>query len=285
MKRFLKKHFNRFLPDALRDLIKQRLQSKLAKPVSASLIVEETYSSLRCTIDNSWSFLTPIACKAELENFVNTSRGRAEFNSIARAARSGGVLFDVGAHSGLISALFCAADSRNRVFSFEPSPVLTQRLSAIHELNQFGDRMSIEQVAIGESREVLEMAFDRASGYIQSQRFDHTMWAAPEALQVSIESIPDAASRLNVIPQFIKLDIESYEFEAIKGALAFLSRYRPTIFLELHLSYLDQRNLSPKLVIEMLRQCGYEFYASGGSRLKAAEVYDSPLSNIHVVAR
>jgi hypothetical protein len=73
-----------------------------------------------------------------------TLDGRAEFYSIARAARSGGVLFDIGAHSGVVSALFSAANPQNQVFSFEPSPILSERLLQIRELNRFGERMCIE---------------------------------------------------------------------------------------------------------------------------------------------
>lgn len=285
MKRFLKRRFNRFLPDALRDFIKRRLRAKFTEPVGTNLLVQETKSALRCTIDQSWSFLAPRACKADLVNFTDTLEGRAEIHSIAHVARDGGVLFDIGAHSGLISAAFCAANPRNTVYSFEPSPILAERLFAIRDLNQFGDRMRIEQTAIGDASKTMEMVLDPAGGFIQAQRFDHTMWAPPKAVQVRMESIQDAASRLNAIPQFVKIDIESYEFEAIKGATEFLSRYKPTLFLELHLNYLEQRNLSVKVVIDLLRQCGYALYTSAGTQLKASEVYDSPLPNVHVVAR
>lgn len=145
--------------------------------------------------------------------------------------------------------------------------------------------MQIEPIGIGEATKTAEMLLDPSGGYIQTQRFDHTMWASPKAVQIRLERISDAASRLNIIPQFIKLDIESYEYEAIKASIDFLSRHRPTIFLELHLDYLDQRHLSPRVVVEMLGQCGYGFYTSAGSKLKARELYDSPLQNVHVIAR
>lgn len=285
MKRFLKQCFNRFLPSPLRDFIKRRLKSKFTWAADTNVIVEEMESALRCTIDNSWSFLAPCACKIDLANFADTLEGRTEIHSILCAARDGGVLFDIGAHSGLVSAVFCAANPRNKVFSFEPSTVLVERLFAIRELNQFGERMCIEATGIGDATRTMEMVLDPAGGFIQTQRFDHTMWAAPKVVQVRLESITDAASRLNVIPQFIKIDIESYEFEAIKGATEFLSRYKPTLFLELHLNYLEQRNVSAKVIVDMLRQCGYAFYTPAGRELKAREVYDSPLSNVHVVAR
>ena len=45
----------------------------------------------------------------------------------------------------------------------------------------------------------------------------------------------------------------------IKGSIEFLARHKPTIFLELHLNYLEERNLSAKLLIGTLIKCGYGF--------------------------
>jgi hypothetical protein len=67
--------------------------------------------------------------------------------------------------------------------------------------------------------------------------------------------------------------------------MEFLARHKPTMCLELHLNYLEERNLSARAVVEMLESCGYRFYSYGGARLNRQELYDSPLAGIHVVAR
>ena len=285
MRRFLKRRLNSFLPDRLRSSIKRRFKAKFAETLDINVTVKRDGDVMRCTIANVSSFLAPLSCEAALANFTDSREGRAELANVARAAQAGGALFDIGAHSGVISAVFCAANSANRAFSFEPSPVLAERLFSVRDLNQFGERMCIEQVGIGESNQTVEMILDPVGGFIQSKRFDHTMWAQPEAISIPMETIEDAACRIGVVPRFVKIDIESYEFEAIKGATAFLSRYKPEIFLEVHLNFLEQRNLSPKTLIDMLLQCGYDLFTFGGARLKARDVYDSPLPTVHVVAR
>jgi FkbM family methyltransferase len=296
MKRFLKRYFGRLVPDAVRTSVKKNAGDKFNPPVEATFVLEQIDTSLRCTIDSrpaisgaatdSFSFLAPLACKDQLVRFTSSLEGRGEFHNIARAARAGdGVLFDIGAHSGVISALFCAAHPQNRVFSFEPSPILTERLCEIRQLNGFGDRMQIEPSGIGEANEKVEMLLDPAGGFVQVQRFAHTMWGTPEPIAVQIERFSDVAARLKVLPQFVKLDVEGYEQEAIAGGLDFLAQHKPTIFLELHLNYLDQRHLSARVVIEMLSRCGYRFYTCSGSALKARQLYDSPLPSVHVIAR
>jgi FkbM family methyltransferase len=285
MKRFLKTHLKRFVPSRVRNSVKQRMAAKFAAPVASQINIEHVPGALRCAINSDISFLAPSDCIHELKYFAETIEGRSEFDGIARASQSGGVLFDIGAHSGLVSALFCAANPKNKVVSFEPSPLSCQRLVAIRDLNQFGDRMRIEQSGIGEKSAVVQMEFDPVGGYVQTQRFDHTMWAAPQPIDVKIESISGAANRLNVVPEFLKIDIEGYEFEAVKGSLEFLRRHKPLLFMEMHLNYLEARQLSAKSLVMMLRDAGYQFYSSGGAELKPSHIYDSPLPIVRIIAR
>ena len=284
MKRFLKTHLKRFVPSAARNSIKRRMAAKFVAPVSSNIRIEEMGGTLKCTIDEI-AFLAPINCLQDLKYFAETAEGRSEFDGIARAARDGGVLFDIGAHSGLISALFCAANPKNKVVSFEPSPLSREKLIAIRDLNKIADRMQIEQSGIGEKSATVTMEFDPVGGYVQTQRFDHSMWAAPQSIDVKIESISDAANRLDVVPEFLKIDIEGYEYEAIKGSLEFIAAHKPLLFLEIHLNYLEARQLSAKALVTMLREAGYRLYASSGAALKPSDVYDSPLPIVRIIAR
>ncbi len=286
MKRSTIRSLGRLLPGRVRERAKRHFLRQSIDQVKTRFTLEESPSAIVCRVDDALSFSAPIACKNDLVHYTTSFEGRAEFAALSDAATSqGGVLFDVGAHCGLISALWCAAKPRNRVFSFEPSPALVRRLAEIRELNHFDDRMNINQIGIGESNGTAGMLMDPASGFVQSRHFDHTMWSVPESIEVAIESIEAASVRLKVIPDFIKLDIEGYEYEAIKGSALFLSRHRPAIFLELHLNYLEQRKLSPKTVVERLQQCGYSFFTYGGTELKEADVYGAPLAIFHVVAK
>lgn len=286
MKRSTIRNLGRLLPESVRQRVKRRFLGQSIDAVENRFALEESLSAIVCRVDDAISFSAPIACKNDLTHYTTSFEGRAEFAALSQAAASsGGVLFDIGAHCGLISALWCAAQPDNRVFSFEPSPLLAQRLAEIRELNQFGERMKINQIGIGESNGTAGMLMDPVGGFVQSRHFDHTMWSTPESIEIGIESIEAASARLEVVPNFIKIDIEGYEYEAIRGSVAFLSQHRPALFLELHLNYLEERKLSPKSVVELLEQCGYSFFTYGGTPLKAAEVCGTPLGIYHVVAR
>jgi len=284
MKRLLRRWGKQFLPLGVRAYLKHRLEAGPDSSLSTNSKLTEEDGRLRFTIDDSWSFLAPLDLRDYLVPFINIPVHRTELYAIAQLSRRGGVLFDIGAHVGIFSAIFCAAQPRNRVFSFEPSPVSRPRLEAIRALNQWEDRMSIEQVGIGAAPGQLEMLIDPIGGYVQTQRFEHTMWSEPQKIQVPVETIAGAAARLQVIPDFIKIDIEGFEYEAIEGSLDFLTIHHPTLFFELHLNFLEQRKLSPKTFVEMLGSCGYVFHSHAGALLSPKQLYDSTRAVINFIA-
>ncbi len=285
MYRTFQRRIARVLPRWAIDRIKTHLISRQNRGSVEAITVEPSGSSLRCTVGEHTSFLAPRECEFDLSYHDSNEEWRAEFSGITRLARSGGILFDIGAHAGIISALFCAARSTNTVYSFEPSPVSQKRLEVIRSLNQLEHRMFIQPTAIGRDRARLEMLLDPDGGYVQIQHFDHTMWGAPRRIEVSVESIPQAAERLGVIPDFIKLDIESYEYEAVEGALSFFTQHLPVLFFELHHNYLEERKLAPQKVVSMLSDCGYVFFTYTGQPLSARAIAHTPLQGLRFIAR
>ena len=284
MQRLLKRWLAPVLPHWLRQRIKAHAAAGLNDGPVKEITLEETETFIRCTIDHSWSFLAPKECQYDLELHQSTQEGRAELSGIATVALQGGVMFDIGAHMGIMSAIFCAAKPTNKVYSFEPSPITQKRLEVIRDLNQIQDRMFIQPTAIGQDRAKLEMTIDPLGGYVQIQKFEHAGWGETKQIQVDVESIPQAAERLGVIPDFIKIDIESYEYEALLGAKTFLIEHQPVLLFELHSNYLEQRGLKPGQVIDLLLECGYDFTTYTGQPLTARFVADSPLSNLRFLA-
>jgi FkbM family methyltransferase len=223
----------------------------------------------------------------DLQYFTSHADVRGEFFGIAAhaALADRGVLFDIGAHAGTISLLFCAAAPGNRAYAFEPSPLLLGRLDASARLNGFGDRLSIQPIAIGERNGSLSVLMDPVGGFVQSQRFAHSMWGEPERREVPMETLEAAAERLGVHPTHVKVDIEGYEHEVVSGSRDYLRRRKPTLFFELHLNYLEERGLDPGAVVGMLSDAGYRFESYGGRARTAAELADCPLASVRFVAR
>src|SRR4051812_23728917 len=58
-------------------------------------------------------------------HFKDNGASIEEMAGFLQAAKSARTLFDIGAHKGLFSLIFCACDPRNRAVAYEPSPILS----------------------------------------------------------------------------------------------------------------------------------------------------------------
>jgi len=74
---------------------------------------------------------------------------------------------------------------------------------------------------------------------------------------VQTRSLDSEVAELGLVPTLIKIDVEGWEFEVLKGAEQTIRRYRPALFLSLHPKVLAQLHTSPENVQAWLEQRGY----------------------------
>ena len=285
MIRVLKRNLKVLLPQSCRRFIKKLLYPSRRSSTDNLIVLSQEGDLIRCAISGVGSFITSGACRPDLEFHSTNFTAVEEFYGIALLAKQHRVLFDIGAHAGLVSAMFCSANAMNKAYSFEPSPVSVKRLEEIRMLNHFESRIDIQPIAIGESSREVEMLIDTVGGFAQVQQFEYTGSGFSKRIQVRVESIADAAKRIGIVPDLIKIDVEGYEFEVIKGATSFLAQHQPTICLELHLDYLEERTLSVKSLLSMLADCGYVFSMYSGELVTARQIYNSHLPVFRFVAK
>ena len=55
----------------------------------------------------------------------------------------------------------------------------------------------------------------------------------------------------------MKVDIEGFELKMIRGGLKFLSKYQPSIVMEINKGALEQQGAAPQDIFKALRELGY----------------------------
>ncbi|HKO97126.1 MAG TPA: FkbM family methyltransferase [Pyrinomonadaceae bacterium] len=222
--------------------------------------------------------ITPEALDDFSYHFRTNGASIEEMDGFIRMAKDKKLFFDVGAHKGLFSLVFCACNPNGSVVGYEPSQVLRNAAERLSTMNNFGDRIRFESDVIGQNRQQIPASVD-SSGFIdlapQFPDLDH---------MVQMTTLDDECERLGVFPDIVKIDIEGYEYEALKGAPRMLSK-RPVLCLEMHLDMLERRGLSPKEICDDLLSNGYKFYTCLGSDLSPREVYDSAMAVLRFIAR
>lgn len=161
-----------------------------------------------------------------------------------RLIRNDSVVFDLGANSGWYSVLPGLKYPNSKIYAFEPSPNNFKRLKLNVELNALKN-VSIFQLAIGDSEKAIDF-FDSPRdqlSYVSSavlgfgQKFHDESWVKISVPQTTLDSFckSEQISRLDII----KIDVEGYEVNVLKGALNVIKQYRPIIQIE---SFLEGNN-------------------------------------------
>jgi FkbM family methyltransferase len=214
-------------------------------------------------------------------HFAENGQSREEigaFVAVAPALPPGSVLFDVGAHRGLFSLVYCAVSRDGRAVLFEPSVSLTNDAARLIALNGFERRAEVRLCGVGDRpghRDIVEDAL----GFAREAR------GAPGAEPTAFTTLDAEWRRTGVAPAIVKIDVEGAEAEVIRGAAALLREIRPILFLELHMDELERRGESAKALLAQLTSAGYRFAEPGGQPRSAAALTHSLRAIIRLVAR
>lgn len=167
------------------------------------------------------------------------------------------IAIDVGAHIGShILALSKCVKKDGVVIAFEPQAKINRELVFNSKLNKCENVIAVH-AALGAKG---------GSAYLEPVRPDNEGYRCISALQ-QVEKITLLTLDEFYITgvSFIKIDVESYELEVLKGALDTIMRNRPVIVIEIGggISKLQEENIDPKqhlfTVIDMLENvCNYE---------------------------
>ena len=148
----------------------------------------------------------------------------------------GSIAVDCGAnHGGHTIHMARAVASRGEVLSIEPLPHLHEKIRTIAKSYDVPDRLITslqcavsEQPGEAEFFQVLDETFDGLSGLRKRCCLDGQRISS---LMVEVKTLDQICAHLPRL-DFIKMDIEGAELDALRGARKTLSRFRPVITVE-----------------------------------------------------
>ena len=74
---------------------------------------------------------------------------------------------------------------------------------------------------------------------------------------VTLDTLLSGIKRLD----FVKIDIQGYELQALRGAIGLLKRFKPTVLSEFWPEGLKINNISPQEYIDFFYHIDYEIYS------------------------
>lgn len=144
-----------------------------------------------------------------------------------REIKPGSVLYDIGANVGYFSLLASVLVGDNgKVFAFEPLPRNVEFLKKHISINKLANIEVIEAAVSYQSGEAFfDLGASTAMGHLSDSG----------GLQVQMVSLDDLVSAGKLEPpDYIKLDVEGAEYDALRGAEAVIDKIQPVLFLDTH---------------------------------------------------
>jgi len=175
-----------------------------------------------------------------------------------RLIPTGAVTYDIGANVGYFSLLAAElAGPEGQVYAFEPLPRNVEFLRKHIKINHIDNIKVVEAAVSDHSGEAhFDLGASSAMGHLTETDGIKVRMVALDELLAAGELRP---------PDYMKVDVEGAEFEALKGARRLLEKYHPVLFLDTH-----QREAHLP-TIELLQELGYEFEILDGKSLTATK--------------
>ena len=151
---------------------------------------------------------------------------------IRRLLDPGDIALDIGANLGFLS-LFMAkvVGAHGTVHAFEPNPVLCNILKQTFARNH-GSNIRLHPVALGASTGEMELRVPRnnlGAASLVRQTSDLV-----DAHTVRVVGLDDLVAQESIArASFVKLDVEGFELEVLKGAQKLFSNCRPSILFRI----------------------------------------------------
>ena len=187
------------------------------------------------------------------------------FRSILRTTKDCSInqVLDVGANSGQFAVDLRRVGFRGEIYSLEPGQDAFQNLQ---DRSKRDSQWKVFNFALGSREERLDLNISQNSGLSSSflnmtnlhlENFPDSKFIAQES--VNVTTLELLTAKLNLSPQnlLLKMDVQGFESEVLKGAGSLLSVI-PACYLEVSLSFLYEGEYGLVQILNFLANNGHE---------------------------
>ncbi len=189
-----------------------------------------------------------------------------EYNTeLFQHVRPGSVVWDVGANMGYYTRKFAdAVGPQGKVVSFEPSPETYAELSAEFSASR---NILVENCALSEIDGSAEF-------FLSNQNAEDSLFRKGNNVgpSISVRVIKGDSYAGAPPPGLIKIDVEGYELEALRGMRQTLkAEPLKCVGVEVHFSILADRNIpdAPREIVSLLKNSGFSVRWTDSSHIIA----------------
>lgn len=151
--------------------------------------------------------------------------------------KPGDICFDVGANVGVyVLQLAHWSQPNGRVVAFEPNPEAYGILEKHIRINGIGERVDLVHAAVGSAPGQATLYTAGTDGQSRLGAPNGAIHEQAIPIVVPIVTLDDFTSAQGILPNWMLIDIEGFEIEALRGARSLITSQKGTleIFVEMH---------------------------------------------------
>lgn len=185
--------------------------------------------------------------------------------------KPGDTVFECGAHHGFTTLLLADRVGREgKVIAFEASKHNCEILHKNIELNKLSN-VTAYNYAVGSSEGQICISSSMNSNVLKTSSGDTVKMVCLDSFE-------------NENPDFVKIDVEGYEAEVLKGAQEILDM-KPKIEIEVHTELLAKYNTSAQEILDLIKAKGYEIWIQWTPESEPQRYDNEPIKHrIHLFA-
>ncbi|CAB1064576.1 hypothetical protein D1BOALGB6SA_9372 [Olavius sp. associated proteobacterium Delta 1] len=243
LKRVLRKRMLSYI-----KILNKRRLSKITKG-KKSLIKEILGSKMHFDIDMDDGLSRYLVIKDIREDYIT--------ETMISELHKGDIVVDIGANVGYYALLEAKiVGYKGKVYAIEPVPESVELLRENVQLNKYSN-IEIDQMAIGDKTGVASMYVGNWLNRSQMKDLDIYKQELLEHEISTVISTLDDFLENKPFPNIIRMDVEGYEYNVIKGMKRILEKKRPlSLFMEFHFRLLGIDKCQE--LLRMLKTTGFE---------------------------
>lgn len=183
--------------------------------------------------------------------FYKNHDERYEINNLIKLLNKGDICYDIGANIGFYSFLMAKISGENgKIYSFEPVEHTKNTLEEGIRANNFNN-VYVNNFALGNSDEEKEIFFNNSQECNGTASFIN-MDEKSQKEVVKIKKLDTVFDSLEK-PNFIKIDVEGFQGDVIKGSETFFECNQPILMIEI-----DEG--TEKWIEDFFKKLDYKFF-------------------------
>jgi len=171
-----------------------------------------------------------------------------------RGLEHGATVFDIGAHQGVVAMILANEVGPGKVIAIEAVGHNARLAELNRELNRVGN-VAITNAAISDHN---------GETYVPTWELNAHVSTAPGAGLTAVPSVTiDTLAERHGAPAVVFVDVEGFEFRALRGAQTVLTQIRPTWLVEVHVGVgLEDSGSSAAEVLTAFADARYMTYGA-----------------------